>query len=52
MIAKMSYLEIVGGIGIMFIGYFIGRIIEAMLIGSWNYPKNLKAKYLEGINDK
>lgn len=26
-------------IGIMSIGYFIGRMIEAWLIGSWNYPK-------------
>ena len=32
-------IEIISIIGILFIGYFIGRIIEALLIGSWNYPK-------------
>ena len=32
-------LNIMGILGILGMGYFIGRIIEAWLIGSWNYPK-------------
>jgi hypothetical protein len=35
----MLIIEILSIIGIMFSGYFIGRIVEALLIGSWNYPK-------------
>ncbi len=35
----MGIITIVTIIGIMFLGYFIGRIIESILIGSWNYPK-------------
>jgi hypothetical protein len=35
----MDILEIVGIFGILFMGYFIGRIIESASIGSWNYPK-------------
>ena len=38
----MFIIEIVSIIGIMFSGYFIGRIIEALIIGSWNYPKTPK----------
>jgi hypothetical protein len=40
----IDILEVVGIIGILFMGYFIGRIIEALLIGSWNYPKKRRSK--------
>lgn len=35
-------INILSIIGILGMGYFIGRIIEAWLIGSWNYPKEKK----------
>lgn len=35
----LEILELTCIIGILFMGYFIGRVIEALLIGSWNYPK-------------
>jgi len=35
----MTFIEILSAIGIMFMGYFVFRIIEALIIGSWNEPK-------------
>jgi len=35
----MTFIEWISVIGILFMGYFIGRIIETWLIGSWNEPK-------------
>jgi len=39
-------IKILSIIGILGMGYFIGRIIECWLIGSWNYPK-LKQELLK-----
>lgn len=41
---KENLIAIFGIVGIMFVGYLIGRIIEAILIGSWNYPKKKRRK--------
>ena len=45
----MELIEYISILGIMFAGYFIGRIIESWLIGSWNeyfIGKQLRKKSL------
>lgn len=47
----LDFVEIIATIGIMFGGYFVFRILEAMIIGSWNYPTGWYLKYLRRKNE-